>query len=57
MPSFVVKWVPFFFVVPPGKPKIFDERGQDVRLKLGPYRIGDTVTLKCTAYGGMYIVS
>ena len=42
-----------FFPVPPDKPKIFDERGQEVRLKLGPYRIGDTVTLKCTAYGGM----
>ena len=38
--------------VPPEKPKVFDERGQEVRLKLGPYRIGDTVTLKCTAYGG-----
>ena len=38
--------------VPPQKPKIHDERGQEVRLKLGPYRIGDTVTLKCTAYGG-----
>lgn len=40
------------FAVPPEKPKIFDERSQEVRLKLGPYRIGDTVTLKCTAYGG-----
>ena len=44
----------FFFSVPPDKPKIFDERGQEVRLKLGPYRIGDEVRLKCTAYGGMY---
>ena len=40
------------FSVPPEKPKIFDERGQEVRLKLGPYKIGDTVTLKCVANGG-----
>ena len=46
----------FFFSVPPDKPKIFDERGQEVRLKLGPYRIGDEVRLKCTAYGGMYYI-
>ena len=31
---------------------MFDERGQEVRLKLGPYKIGDTVGLKCTATGG-----
>ncbi len=45
----------YFFAllsVPPDKPKIYDERGQEMRLKLGPYRIGDTVVLKCTAYGG-----
>jgi hypothetical protein len=23
---------------------------------LGPYRIGDEVRLKCTAYGGMYYI-
>ena len=54
--SFVhVKWGSFFSLVPPDKPKIFDERGQEVRLKLGPYRIGDTVALKCTAYGGEFV--
>ena len=38
--------------VPPSKPKIFDERNQEVRLKLGPYKIGDEVSLKCSATGG-----
>ena len=34
--------IPFFlllFSVPPEKPKIFDEREQEMRLKLGPYKI------------------
>ena len=44
----------FLVIVPPEKPKIYEERGQEVRLKLGPYRIGDTVSLKCSATGGMY---
>ena len=43
------------FVVPPEKPKIYEERGQEVRLKLGPYKIGDTILLKCVANGGKYI--
>lgn len=38
--------------VPPQKPKVFDERGQEVQLKLGPYKVGDTVILKCVASGG-----
>ena len=42
----------FLFLVPPEKPKIYDERAQEVRLKLGPYKIGDTVLLKCVANGG-----
>ena len=43
------------FIVPPDKPKIYEERGQEVRLKLGPYKIGDTILLKCVANGGKYI--
>ena len=43
------------FIVPPEKPKIYEERGQEVRLKLGPYKIGDTILLKCVANGGKYI--
>ena len=31
---------------------IYDERGQEVRLKLGPYKVGDNVLLKCKAKGG-----
>ena len=38
--------------MPPEKPRVFDERGQEVRLKLGPYKVGDTLGLKCTATGG-----
>ena len=45
----------FPFLVPPEKPKIYDERAQEVRLKLGPYKIGDTVLLKCVANGGKKI--
>ena len=43
------------FSVPPEKPKIFDERGQEMRFKLGPYNIGDEVLLKCEAKGGEII--
>ena len=43
------------FIVPPEKPKIYEERGQEVRLKLGPYKIGETILLKCVANGGKYI--
>ena len=45
----------FFFLVPPDKPKIYEERGQEVRMKLGPYKIGDTILLKCVATGGKKI--
>ncbi len=38
--------------VPPEKPRVYDERGQEVRLKLGPYKIGETVALKCSVAGG-----
>lgn len=39
-------------IVPPEKPKIFDMRGQEVRLKLGPYKIGDSAIIKCETWGG-----
>lgn len=42
----------FYVPVPPEKPKIYDERSQEVRLKLGPYKIGDIVLLKCVSNGG-----
>ena len=45
----------FFFLVPPDKPKIYEEWGQEVRMKLGPYKIGDTILLKCVATGGKKI--
>ena len=34
-------------IVPPEKPRIHDENNQEVRLKLGPYKLGDTVTVTC----------
>ena len=34
-------------IVPPEKPRISDENNEEVRLKLGPYRLGDTVTITC----------
>ena len=38
--------------VPPEKPRIFSDRGKEVRLKLGPYQIGEDVRLRCEAVGG-----
>ena len=39
--------------VPPEKPRIFSSgRGKEVRLKLGPYEVGDDVRLRCEAVGG-----
>jgi len=38
---------------PPEKPSIEDvSRGQTVRLRLGPYREGDNMTLECSTLGG-----
>ena len=54
--TFVIwNWFAFFFLVPPDKPKIYEEWGQEVRMKLGPYKIGDTILLKCVATGGKKI--
>ena len=39
--------------MPSEKPRIFTSiDNREVRLKLGPYRIGDTVRLRCDALGG-----
>ena len=47
-----------YFSVPPDKPRIYNERGQEMMLKLGPHKIGDIVLLKCVASGGIkYIFS
>ena len=43
----------FVFAVPPEKPRIYTVGdSQEVRLKLGPYNIGDTVRLRCISLGG-----
>ena len=39
-------------IVPPEKPRIFDDIGKEVRLKLGPYRLGETVTISCEVSHG-----
>lgn len=40
-------------LVPPEKPRILTaDDNNEVRLKLGPYKIGDTVRLRCVALGG-----
>lgn len=31
---------------------ILDEAGSEVRLKLGPYKLGDSVMIKCLVVGG-----
>ena len=39
--------------MPPEKPRIYTaDDNNEVRLKLGPYKVGDTVRLRCTALGG-----
>lgn len=37
---------------PPEKPTIYDDTGKEVRLKLGPYQIGESVMIKCLVLGG-----
>ena len=44
----------YTFLVPPEKPKIFDVRGQEVQLKLGPFRVGDSALIKCETWGGKH---
>ena len=38
--------------MPPKKPTIFNERGEEALGTVGPYMIGDSVVLKCIAVGG-----
>ena len=38
--------------MPPKKPTIFSERGEEAIGTVGPYMIGDSVALKCIAVGG-----
>ena len=43
--------------MPPEKPKIYTVGGKkpdgnEIRLKLGPYNLGDTVKLRCVSLGG-----
>ena len=41
------------FSVPPEKPRIFTaDDNNEVRLKLGPYKVGETIRLRCAALGG-----
>ena len=50
---FVIVLHCLFIAVPSEKPRIFTAvDNREVRLKLGPYRIGDTVRLRCDALGG-----
>ena len=44
-------------IVPPEKPRITDESNEEVRLKLGPYRLGDTVTITCEVNKRFELVS
>jgi len=39
-------------IVPPEKPRIHDADNQEVRLKLGPYQLGQTVSITCEVLGG-----
>lgn len=44
----------FFIKVPPDRISIRDEAGVDRASVVGPYSEGDTVSLKCDVYGGLY---
>ncbi len=46
-----ISYVGLDVLVPPKKPLIYDH-GKEVRLKLGPYRLGDSLRLRCEALGG-----
>jgi len=39
-------------IVPPEKPRIHNENNEEVRLKLGPYKIGQSVEITCEVLGG-----
>ena len=40
-------------IVPPEKPRIQDENNEEIRLKLGPYKVGDTLTITCEVSAGV----
>ena len=40
-------------IVPPEKPRIQDENNEEIRLKLGPYKVGDTLTITCEVGVGL----
>lgn len=42
----------FAISVPPQKPRIFTDDSNEIRLKLGPYHVGETVRMRCEALGG-----
>ena len=39
-------------IAPPGKPVIYSPSGSEVRLKLGPYTLGEELRLRCLVVGG-----
>ena len=42
-----------FVLVPPEKPRIYTaDDNNEVRLKLGPFKVGETIRLRCAALGG-----
>ena len=42
----------FHFIVPPDPVVIFDENGTRRKVFVGPYQLGDTISLVCDAFGG-----
>lgn len=48
-----ISYVNLNVIVPPKKPSIYaGDEMREVRLKLGPYHLGDTLKLRCEALGG-----
>ena len=39
-------------IAPPGKPVIYSPSGSEVRLKLGPYTLGEELRVRCLVVGG-----
>ena len=39
-------------IVPPERPRVYNERGEEVKVALGPYRVGERITVKCEVWGG-----
>ena len=42
----------YLCLVPPEKPRIYNERDEEQNISLGPYRIGERVVIKCETWGG-----